>query len=51
MRYFLIARADGVLVIFDEYTYDEIDRIDLNLNKSTTREPNQILSMSGTNDN
>ena len=40
---FLVAR-EGEIIIYDDLSYEEIDRVDLNIGKSNTREPLEILS-------
>lgn len=50
-RFFLVAKPDGQIIVFDEHNYEEKYRIDLELPKSDSREQIQILSMDGSSDN
>ena len=40
---FLVAR-EGEIIIYDDLSYEEIDRVDLSIGESNTREPLEILS-------
>lgn len=46
---FLVAR-DGEVIIFDDLSYEELDRINLNIGESDTREPLEILSFNVSHD-
>lgn len=46
---FLVAR-DGEVIVFDDLSYEEMDRINLNIGESDTREPLEILSFNVSHD-
>ena len=46
---FLVAR-DGEVIVFDDLSYEEMDRISLNIGESDTREPLEILSFNVSHD-
>jgi hypothetical protein len=37
-RNFLVAKPDGIIIVFDEYNYHESFRLDIGLEKSDSRE-------------
>lgn len=47
---FLVAR-DGEVLVYDDLSYEELDRINLNIGESDTREPLEILSFNISHDN
>lgn len=47
---FLVAR-DGEVIVFDDLSYEELDRINLHIGESDTREPLEILSFNISHDN
>lgn len=46
---FLVA-SDGEIIVFDDLSYEELDRISLNIGESDTREPLEILSFNVSHD-
>lgn len=49
-HFFIAAKTNGELILYDRIGYMEIGRIDLNLEKSNQREPIEILSIQKSND-